>query len=121
MPQNYHLSIRTDQHGVPLLDFNIAQMSGGERPIRTLSGGETFLLALSFALALANLRKVHMPIQTLLIDEGFGHLDSESVTKVIGGLETLKKRNIQVGLISHVTALQERIAARINVKDTKIS
>lgn len=115
----YHLSILTTEDGHPTLDFNIAKGSEKERPITTLSGGESFSIALAFALALGNLRKMHMPIQTLLIDEGFGNLDHQSADMVIAGLEALKKRNIQVGLISHVLPLQERIAARVSVAELK--
>ena len=79
------------------------------------------LWAFAFALALGNLRKIHMPIQTLLIDEGFGNLDHQSADMVVSGLESLKQKNIQVGLISHVQTLQERIAARISVNDLFLS
>jgi exonuclease SbcC len=117
----YHLSILTTEDGHPVLDFNISKEGEKERPITTLSGGESFSIALAFALALGNLRKIHMPIQTLLIDEGFGNLDHQSADMVVSGLEALKKRNIQVGIISHVLPLQERIAARVSVSDLKIS
>ena len=113
--KEYHISIRYDDDKQPTLDFEVSKNGKTSRPLSTLSGGETFLVALAFALALAHLRKVHMPIQTLLIDEGFGSLDHESADTVVSGLEALKKRNIQVGLISHVTTLQARIAARTDV------
>ena len=115
--KGYHLSPVKDEKGHPKLDFNVSKGGEAQRPITTLSGGESFSIALAFALALGNLRKVHMPIQTLLIDEGFGNLDHQSADMVVSGLESLKKKNIQVGLISHVQTLQERIAARISVKD----
>ncbi|MEC7983663.1 MAG: SMC family ATPase [Myxococcota bacterium] len=116
---DYRISIRKNSDGQDLLDFNVSKTGQHSRPLTTLSGGETFLVALSFALALANLRKVHMPIQTLLIDEGFGNLDRQSADAVVAGLEALKKRNIQVGLISHVIPLQESIAARVSVADLR--
>ena len=119
--KGYHLSPVKDENGQPKLDFNVSKGGESERPITTLSGGESFSIALAFALALGNLRKIHMPIQTLLIDEGFGNLDHQSADMVVSGLESLKQKNIQVGLISHVQTLQERIAARISVNDLFVS
>ena len=119
--KGYHLSPVKDENGQPKLDFNVSKGGESERPITTLSGGESFSIALAFALALGNLRKIHMPIQTLLIDEGFGNLDHQSADMVVSGLESLKQKNIQVGLISHVQTLQERIAARISVNDLFLS
>ena len=119
--KGYHLSPVKDENGQPKLDFNVSKGGESERPITTLSGGESFSIALAFALALGNLRKIHMPIQTLLIDEGFGNLDHQSADLVVSGLESLKQKNIQVGLISHVQTLQERIAARISVNDLFLS
>ena len=87
--------------------------------INTLSGGETFLVSLALALALADYRTVKMPIETLLLDEGFGTLDARSLSEVMGTLETLGTltgKGTQVGIISHVETLRERIPARILVE-----
>ena len=87
------------------------------RPITTLSGGETFLVSLALALGLADMRRSGMPIETLLLDEGFGTLDPRALDVAVDALERLHASNrIQVGIISHVEALRERIEARIVVQ-----
>tara|TARA_B110000037_G_scaffold197636_1_gene235904 strand:+ start:189 stop:389 length:201 start_codon:yes stop_codon:yes gene_type:complete len=60
-------------------------------------------------LGLADLRKVYLAIEILLIDECFGFLDADYVEMVLATLEQLKERNVQVGLISHVNRVQETV------------
>jgi exonuclease SbcC len=87
------------------------------RPIATLSGGETFLVSLGLALGLAGMRNVRLPIETLLLDEGFGTLDPDALDTAIDALDGLRERGIaQVGIITHVSALRERIDARVLVE-----
>jgi DNA repair protein SbcC/Rad50 len=92
------------------------------RPVRTLSGGETFLASLALALALAE----HLPslaggghqaaLESLFIDEGFSHLDDDTLNTVANALEVLgQDRNRLIGVITHVAALAERMPARITV------
>jgi exonuclease SbcC len=92
------------------------------RPVRTLSGGETFLASLALALALAE----HLPalagsgrqsaLESLFIDEGFSHLDAETLDVVASALEVLgQDRNRLIGVVTHVPALAERMPARITV------
>ena len=92
------------------------------RPVRTLSGGETFLASLALALALAE----HLPslagsghqaaLESLFIDEGFSHLDAETLDTVANALEALgQDRNRLIGVVTHVAALAERMPARITV------
>lgn len=83
-----------------------------------LSGGETFMVSLALALALAQVGDNFVTADTLFIDEGFGTLDDESLERVIDALELLHQMGERrVVLISHVDALQERIAARVTVTD----
>ena len=91
--------------------------AGEERPLTTLSGGETFLVSLSLALALADYRTVSMPIETLLLDEGFGTLDRETLDTAMQALESLHAGGMQVGVISHVEALKDKIPARIHLEN----
>jgi exonuclease SbcC len=83
--------------------------------LTTLSGGETFLVSLALALALADYRAVEMPIETLLLDEGFGTLDTDTLNTAMDALERLQARGTQIGIISHLGGLRERIEARIVV------
>lgn len=114
----YTLVVQRDEEGEPSLDFAVrdAHYAGQERPLTTLSGGETFLVSLSMALALADYRSVRMPIETLLLDEGLGTLDEETLDIVMSALERLHSRGTQVGIISHIASLQERLQARVVVE-----
>lgn len=89
---------------------------GTERPTSTLSGGESFMVSLCLALGLSDMMQNGAQTQTLFIDEGFGTLDEDSLNHVITMLEKLQKQGRQVGIISHVKELQERISAKIIVK-----
>ncbi|MEP7120436.1 MAG: AAA family ATPase [Byssovorax sp.] len=113
----YSLTIATDDKGNPRLSFYVrdAQLADAERPLTTLSGGETFLVSLALALALADYRAVEMPIETLLLDEGFGTLDADTLNTAMDALERLQARGTQIGIISHLGGLRERIEARIVV------
>ncbi len=119
MQTEYTLEIRRDVDGRPVLDFEVKMESSCSRPLTTLSGGQTFLVSLAFALALSDLRKVNMSIETLLIDEGFGALDRNYVEMAVDTLDLLKNKGVQVGLISHVVALQEKITTAITIEDLK--
>jgi exonuclease SbcC len=87
------------------------------RPIATLSGGETFLVSLALALALADLKRGSLRIGTLFIDEGFGTLDAETLDQAMTVLERLQaEQGTQILMISHVGALHERIRHGIRVE-----
>ncbi len=86
------------------------------RTLNTLSGGETFLVSLSLALGLSDLAGKNTRIDSLFIDEGFGTLDSETLDTAIAALENLQKQGKNIGIISHVEALKERITTQIRVK-----
>jgi exonuclease SbcC len=86
------------------------------RGIKSLSGGETFLVSLALALALASVTARRVPVHSLFIDEGFGGLDAESLEIALAALDALQATGRQVGVVSHVAALSERFAARIEVR-----
>ncbi|TPV94226.1 MAG: hypothetical protein B7733_16510, partial [Myxococcales bacterium FL481] len=114
----YTLRPGRDRHGRPSLSFFVCDtfQAMQDRPIDTLSGGETFLVSLALALALASYRGIDEPIETLLLDEGFGTLDDNTLDTVMNALEQLHGGGTQVGIISHVAALRERIDTRIVVE-----
>ncbi|MCA9684760.1 MAG: nuclease SbcCD subunit C [Myxococcales bacterium] len=86
------------------------------RSIRGLSGGETFLVSLALALALASLSAEDCRIDSLFIDEGFGSLDAQSLDVAVSTLDALQAEGRQIGVISHVPGLAERVGVEIQVQ-----
>lgn len=113
----YRLQQELDQ-GLPTLHFVVVDrwMSTAPRALKTLSGGESFLVSLALALGLSDLRSGTMPIETLLLDEGFGTLDPDTLEVALAALQQLHQGGRQVGIISHVGALAERIPAQVHVE-----
>lgn len=87
------------------------------RAVQTLSGGETFLVSLSLALAMSEIISLssNKSMEFFFLDEGFGTLDSELVENVISALYKLESHNLKIGLISHVRELEEEIKNKIIV------
>ena len=99
------------------LELNIIDnYQGGEtRSAKNLSGGESFIVSLSLALGLAQMSGENMQIDTLFLDEGFGTLDEETLDSALETLAQLRTHGKHIGIISHVAALTERIATRIQI------
>lgn len=91
---------------------------GAPRGVFTLSGGETFLVSLSLALALSAeiCSRSLRPIEFFFLDEGFGTLDERLVDTVMDSLERLKGEHFSIGIISHVEELRHRIERKLSVK-----
>ncbi len=91
---------------------------GNLRTVSTLSGGETFLVSLSLAIALSAeiCARSLRPNEFFFLDEGFGTLDEKLVDTVMDSLEKLKNENLTVGIISHVEELKHRISRKLSVK-----
>ncbi len=110
---------RIDQPGDDEDDSLVAideHMGGQRRSIKTLSGGETFILSLALALALSDLASRNIEINSLFIDEGFGTLDPETLDQTLDTLEVLQAESSKmIGVISHVDSLKERIATQIQL------
>lgn len=87
-----------------------------ERPVETLSGGESFLTSLALALALSELSKGRSQLNSLFLDEGFGTLDAETLDIAVAALETLRSQGRRIYLISHIQALTNRLPVKINVR-----
>jgi len=99
----------------------VDHINATERSVNTLSGGEAFLASLSLALGLSDEVQMSTGIRldTLFVDEGFGSLDSEALTKAYSTLAGLTEGNRLVGIISHVGELKERIDKQIVVTKSK--
>ncbi len=91
------------------------EMGDEVRGIHSLSGGEGFLVSLALALGLASLASDRVQVDSLFIDEGFGALDADSLDMAIASLDALYGLGRQVGVISHVGTLVERIGVRVQI------
>ena len=100
------------------LDINVYdQLTGSKRSVKSLSGGETFIAALAIALSLSEVvqnTSKGAVVEALFIDEGFGSLDKEALTKAISVLEQIGE-NRMVGVISHVDDMKEGIAQQLAI------
>jgi exonuclease SbcC len=96
--------------------------TGKPRSVATLSGGESFMAALSLALGLSDVVQSYaggIKLDALFIDEGFGSLDQESLDGAIKVLIDLQATGRMLGIISHVTELKEQMALRVDVTSGK--
>lgn len=98
--------------GIRVLDL----FTSKARATSTLSGGETFIAALSLALGLSDVverTNGRVRLDTIFIDEGFGSLDAENETgtldQVLQVLTHLVSEHRSVGLVSHVPLVQEAV------------
>jgi exonuclease SbcC len=99
------------------LDLQVVDQDMGDemRGLASLSGGESFLVSLALALGLASLSSETTQVETLFIDEGFGTLDPETLEVALATLDALQATGRQVGVISHVSGLAERIGVQVRV------
>ena len=92
------------------------QVQGSLTSVNTLSGGESFMVALALALALSGLSGKLFSMDTLFIDEGFGSLSPSYLDNVMETLNRLYEMGgRRVGIISHVEMLKERVPTQIKV------
>ena len=100
-------------------DFEIIDYlnEGRSRSVKTLSGGQSFQVSLSLALALAESVQTNAKSEKnfFFIDEGFGTQDADAVNIVFETLMSLQKENRIVGIISHVDELKDRIPVALQI------
>ena len=101
------------------LDLMIySAVTGKEREVRTLSGGESFMAALSLALGMADQiqeSSAAVNLDMMFIDEGFGSLDEHSRNQAVKVLQEMAEGSRLIGIISHVTELKQEIEDQLIV------
>lgn len=108
-------SSRKSGLGLAIIDHDTDAL----RSPRTLSGGETFYTSLALALGLADVVSAEaggVELRTMFIDEGFGSLDSHTLSLVMAQLQALRCAGRTVGVISHVEEMATQIADQIQVR-----
>ena len=102
------------------LDFLVYSfITGKEREVRTLSGGESFMAALALALGMADEIRASVSsinLDIMFIDEGFGSLDEASRQKAVRVLKEMAGSSRLIGIISHVTELKQEIEDQLLVE-----
>jgi len=109
-----YLLIRDDKQP---LELNVVDdyQAGEIRSTKNLSGGESFIVSLTLALGLSKMASRKVRVDSLFLDEGFGTLDEESLDTALETLSGLQQDGKLIGIISHVSALKERIRTQITI------
>ncbi|AEF98936.1 SbcC/MukB-like Walker B domain-containing protein [Methylomonas methanica] len=110
----YYVRSGSSEHGLAL-EIEDTKQKNVHRSPQTLSGGESFVVSLALALALAEIANNGKAIDSLFLDEGFGNLDAESLYLAMSTLENLKTHGKTVGVISHVEGVKKRIKTQIEL------
>ena len=109
-----YLLIRDDEQ--PLVLNVVDNYQAGEiRSTKNLSGGESFIVSLTLALGLSKMASRKVRVDSLFLDEGFGTLDEESLETALETLSGFQQDGKLIGVISHVSAMKERISTQINI------
>ncbi|MCG8642614.1 MAG: chromosome segregation protein SMC [Desulfobacterales bacterium] len=110
-----YLLIRDDDE--PLALNVVDNYQAGEiRSTKNLSGGESFIVSLTLALGLSRMASRKVRVDSLFLDEGFGTLDEEALDTALESLSGLRQDGKLIGIISHISALKERIRTQINIR-----
>lgn len=101
------------------LDIDVYSLVNDQiRDVKTLSGGESFMAALSMALGLSDMiqsKAGKIKMDTMFIDEGFGSLSEDTRNQALGLLHELSEGNRLIGIISHVSELKAQVDTRLHV------
>ena len=117
---NSYMRTLTDRYtlkvtpGTFVISLEDAYQGFVSRAASTISGGESFLVSLSLALALSDIGQ-QWQVDTLFIDEGFGTLDDSSIHDAMDVLESVRRSSGMIGIISHVQLLESNIPTHLEV------
>ena len=103
-------------HGLDLMVYS--EVTGKAREVRTLSGGESFMAALSLALGMADQIQAGssaINLDVMFIDEGFGSLDDHARSQAVKVLQRMAGGSKLIGIISHVTELKNEMEDQLIV------
>jgi exonuclease SbcC len=109
----YFLTQIKKRNSVPEFVIIDKLKASARRKISTLSGGETFMVSLAMAMALSELSRGQTDIDSFFIDEGFATLDKESLEDIIDMLHSMRSRGKQIGIISHLEHLTNRLPVNV--------
>lgn len=110
-----YLLIRDGDQPLALNVFDNYQ-AGEIRSTKNLSGGESFIVSLTLALGLSRMASRKVRVDSLFLDEGFGTLDEEALDTALESLSGLRQDGKLIGIISHISALKERIRTQISIR-----
>ena len=112
---------RMDNNAAQLggLNMNVLDhITGEQRDVKSLSGGESFEVSMSLALGLSSVvqaRSGALSAEAMFVDEGFGSLGERELNAAMDVLSGLSGDSKQIGIISHVAKLEECIPAKVRV------
>jgi DNA repair protein SbcC/Rad50 len=113
LTDRYVLEITDIENDLRVIDHYQGSIS---RNVKTLSGGETFILSLALALSLSDMASNNVKLECLFIDEGFGTLDADTLDLALETIERLQSEsNKLIGIISHIESVKERISTQVKV------
>lgn len=110
----------SNKKGLELFVYDSFAGSEEGRSVKTLSGGEKFLVSLALSIGLSTVaRRSGIRLDAMFIDEGFGSLDQNSIEDAMDILMGIQKSNGVVGIISHVQLLKDNIPTKLEIVKTR--
>lgn len=110
----------SNKRGLELKVYDSFSSEHEGRSVKTLSGGEKFLVSLALSIGMSTVaQKSGIRIEAMFIDEGFGSLDQNSIEDALGILTDIQKANGMVGIISHVQLLQAHIPTKLQITKSR--
>ena len=101
------------------LDIRISD-AAGIRPYEMFSGGEAFRIDFSLRIAISKLlsRRAGRPLQTLIIDEGFGSQDEEGLQLLMAASHAISGDFARIIVVSHLPVFKDNFPVHLLVEKT---